>query len=103
MLEFTLYGKQIRRTFNMCSFWFFGFVAYLLGRTFYAGLRSKDLFYREPKLYGETGRQLCEDKVAGYMLRTFGVSLTWPISLPLIGIFIIGQKLNKKEKSTDNK
>lgn len=78
-------------------FWFFGFVAFLLGRTFYAGLRSKDLFYREPKRYGEIGRQVCEDRILGYALRTLAVALTWPISLPLIGIFVIGQKFNKKE------
>ena len=78
-------------------FWFFGFVAFLLGRTFYAGLRSKDLFYREPKRYGEIDRQLCEDRILAYALRTLAVALTWPISLPLIGIFVIGQKFNKKE------
>jgi hypothetical protein len=81
----------------MGSIWFFGLITILLGRTFYAGLHSKDLFYREPKRHGETGRQVCEDKVAGYMLRTLGVSLTWPLTLPLVGLFVIGQKLNKKE------
>jgi hypothetical protein len=78
-------------------FWLFGFITILLGRTFYAGLRYKDLFYREPKRYGETGRQVCEDRILGYALRTLAVALTWPISLPLIGIFVIGQKFNKKE------
>jgi hypothetical protein len=81
----------------MGSVWFFGFVAFILGRTFYAGLRSKDLFYREPKRYGEQGRQLCEDRIAGYIVTTVTVSLTWPLSLPLIGLFALGQKLNKKE------
>lgn len=78
-------------------FWLSGFIGLLLGRTFYAGLRYKTLFYRDPKRYSETTRQLDDDMIAGYILRTIAVSLTWPISLPLIGIFVLGQKLNKKE------
>jgi hypothetical protein len=77
-------------------FWAFGLVALLLGRTFYAGMSYKTLFYREPG-YRETSPQLDDDKVVGYALRTFAVALTWPISLPLIGIFVLGQKFNKKE------
>lgn len=73
--------------------WLFGLIAILLGRTFYAGLRYKTLFYRDHWRYGE----LDDDKIAGYILRTIAVALTWPISLPLIGIFVLGQKLNKKE------
>ena len=72
-------------------FWFFGLSTILLGRTFYAGMRYKTLFYREP------GWQLDDDKVAGYILKTLAVALTWPLSLPLIGIFVLGQKFNKKE------
>jgi len=66
-------------------------ITILLGRTFYAGVRYKTLFYREP------GRKLDDDKVAGYILKTLAVALTWPISLPLIGIFVIGQKFGRKE------
>ena len=80
----------------MGSVWFVGFIGFILARAFYAGMNTKTLFYREPK-YGETGRQVCEDKVAGYMLLTIGFSVTWPISLPLIGIFVLGQKFNKKD------
>ena len=90
----------------MGSVWFFGFVAFILGRTFYAGLRSKDLFYREPKRYGEQGRQLCEDRIAGYIVKTVTVSLTWPLSLPLIGLFWLGYRKREKlekEESTTNK
>jgi hypothetical protein len=78
-------------------FWAFGLVALLLGRTFYAGLRYKTLFYRDTTRYGETRRQLDDDMIAGYILRTVIVAITWPISLPLIGIFVLGQKFNKKE------
>lgn len=78
-------------------FWLYGFIALLLGRSFYAGLRYKTLFYRDAKRYGETGLQLDDDMIAGYILRTVVVALTWPISLPLVGIFVLGQKFNKKE------
>jgi len=78
-------------------FYSFGLATILLGRAFYAGLRYKTLFYRDPTRYGETGRQLDDDMIAGYILRTLVTALTWPISLPLIGIFVLGQKFNKKE------
>jgi hypothetical protein len=78
-------------------FWFIGLLTILLGRTFYAGMRYKTLFYREPKRYGEQGQQLDDDMIAGYILRTIAVAITWPLSLPLIGIFVLGQKFNKKE------
>jgi hypothetical protein len=78
-------------------FWLSGFIGLLLGRTFYAGLRYKTLFYRDPVRYGESTRQLDDDMIAGYILRTIAVSLTWPLSLPLIGIFVLGQKFNKKD------
>ena len=78
-------------------FWLYGFIALLLGRSFYAGLRYKTLFYRDAKRYGETGLQLDDDMIAGYILRTLVTALTWPISLPLIGIFVLGQKFNRKE------
>jgi hypothetical protein len=77
-------------------FYSFGLITILLGRTFYAGMRYKTLFYR-PKRYDETVRQVDDDLVVGYILRTVVVALTWPISLPLIGIFKIGQKFGKKE------
>jgi hypothetical protein len=77
-------------------FWFICLLTILLGRTFYAGMNYKTLFYREPG-YRETSPQLDDDKVAGYLVRTAVVAVTWPISLPLIGIFVLGQKFNKKE------
>jgi hypothetical protein len=78
-------------------FWFSGLIAILLGRTFYAGLRYKTLFYIDYMRQGKTVRQVDDDLVAGYIVRTVIVAVTWPISLPLIGIFILGQKFNKKD------
>jgi hypothetical protein len=78
-------------------FWFFGLATILLGRTFYAGMRYKTLFYYDCMRQGKTVRQVDDDLVAGYIVRTVIVAVTWPITLPLIGIFVLGQKFNKKD------
>jgi hypothetical protein len=78
-------------------FWFLGLSTILLVRTFYAGMRYKTLFYIDYMRQGKTIRQVDDDLVAGYIVRTVIVAVTWPLSLPLIGIFILGQKFNKKE------
>ena len=80
----------------MFTIWFYGAVVYVLASTFYAGMNSKKLFYRDPK-YGEVGRQIDEDKAAGYMLLTVGFSLTWPLSLPVLGMFKLGKHFNKEK------
>ncbi len=80
----------------MFSIWFYGAIVYVLASTFYAGMNSKKLFYRDPK-YGEVGRQIDEDKAAGYMLLTVGFSLTWPLSLPVLGMFKLGKHFNKEK------
>jgi hypothetical protein len=78
-------------------FWFFGLATILLVRTFYAGMRYKTLFYIDYMRQGKTIRQVDDDLIAGYIVRTVIVAVTWPLSLPLIGIFILGQKFNNKE------
>jgi hypothetical protein len=80
----------------MFSIWFYGAIVYVLASTFYAGMNSKSLFFRAPK-YGEVGHQINEDKAAGYMLLTVGFSLTWPLSLPLLGMFQLGKRFNKEK------
>jgi hypothetical protein len=76
------------------SVWFYGFIGAILASTFYAGMNSNTMFYRDAK-YGEVGRQINEDRVAGYMLLTIGFAITWPLTLPVIGIYMLGQKFNK--------
>ena len=80
----------------MFSIWFYGAIVFVLARTFYAGMNSKKLFFRAPK-YGEVGHQIDEDKAAGYMLLTVGFSLTWPLSLPVLGMFELGKRFNKEK------
>jgi hypothetical protein len=80
----------------MFSIWFYGAVVFVLARTFYAGMNSKSLFFRAPK-YGEVGHQIDEDKAAGYMMLTVGFSLTWPLSLPVLGMFQLGKRFTKEK------
>jgi hypothetical protein len=81
----------------MFTLWLIGIITILLGRAFYAGLRSKDLFYREPKRYGESGRQLDDDSIASYILFTVVISITWPVSLPVLGIYMPGKRFSKEK------
>ena len=79
----------------MFLIWFYGFIGAILASTFYAGMNSKTMFYRDANKYGEVGRQINEDRVAGYILLTIGFAITWPLTLPVIGIYMLGQKFNK--------
>lgn len=81
----------------MFSIWFYGAIVFVLARTFYAGMNSKSLFYRDPKYSSEVGPQIDEDKAAGYMLLTVGFCLTWPLSLPALGMFKLGKRFNKEK------
>lgn len=80
----------------MGSIWFYGFIVFVLARTFYAGMNSKSLFYRDPR-YSEVGRQIDNDKVFNYMLLTLLFSVTWPLSLPGLGIFKLGKRFSKEK------
>lgn len=80
----------------MFSIWFYGAIVFVLASTFYAGINSKSLFFRAPK-YGEVGHQIDEDKAAGYLLITTAVSISWPLSLPIICLYKIGQLFSKEK------
>lgn len=81
----------------MDDIWFLGFIGIILFRAFYAGMNSKGLFYRKPN-YGESpGLQFDESKLLGYGIVTFGFGLFWPISLPLLGVYKLGQRFNKEK------
>ena len=80
----------------MFSIWFYGVIIFVLARTFYAGMNSKSLFYHDPK-YSEVGRQISEDKIAVYFALTLAFSVTWPLSLPALGMFKLGQRFNKEK------
>ena len=80
----------------MFSIWFYIVIVLILARTFYAGMNSKSLFYRDPK-YSEVGRQIDGDKVVGYMALTLVFSVTWPLSLPVLGVFKLGKRYSKEK------
>ena len=76
--------------------WFIGFVAFIIYRAFYAGMKSKTLFYRDPR-YGEgKNPQFDEGKLFGYGLLTLGVGVSWPISLPVLGVYMLGKRYQKE-------
>lgn len=81
--------------------WLVGLLAFLVYRVFNAGMNSKSLFYSEQKDYDYvTGKKQLvnkfdSDKVVAYCVVTVGVCLTWPISLPCIGIYLLGKRYAK--------
>ena len=81
----------------MLSVWFVGFIAFILGRAFYAGMKSKTLFYRDPIRYGEgKNRQFDEVKLYEYGLTTLGIGIFWPITFPVLGVYMLGKRYQKE-------
>lgn len=79
----------------MSSIWLLGFITFIMGRAFYAGMKSKTLFYRLPR-YSENGPQFDEGKLFSYSFATLGMSLSWPISLPVVGVYMLGKRYQKE-------
>lgn len=75
----------------MGSVWLFGFLAIILYRAFYAGMNSETLFY------SYLPRGFSSVKIFDYILLSGGIAITWPISLPVIGIYKLGQRFNKEK------
>ena len=81
----------------MLSVWFVGFIAFILGRAFYAGMKSKTLFYRDPwHGEGKNTRQFDEFKVYVYGLTTLGIGIFWPITFPVLGVYMLGKRYQKE-------
>lgn len=80
----------------MGSIWLLGFVAFILYRVFYAGMNSSTLFYYSKKHY--RGGEFSVDNVMGYVFATLGFALTWPLTLPLTGIYLLGKRFQKEVK-----
>lgn len=81
----------------MFSIWFVGFLGIIVARTFYAGMNTDSLFYRAPRRYedSDNGRVFDENLVFGYVMWTFAAAITWPFSLPTVGVYKLGQRFNK--------
>lgn len=80
----------------MGSIWFVGFIAFILGRAFYAGMKSKTLFYRLPRYSEGKDLQFDEGKLFSYGFATLGMSLSWPVSLPVLGVYMLGKRYQKE-------
>lgn len=82
----------------MFSIWLVGFIGIIVARTFYAGMNSDSLFYREPRRYedSESGRVFDDNKVFGYVMWTMVFSVTGLFSLPFLGIYMLGQRFKKE-------
>jgi hypothetical protein len=81
--------------------WLLGLLAFIVYRTFNAGMKSDSLFYSNmkewtPDFMGQVAvRRFDGNKLFSYGLVTIGVGLTWPISLPCIGIYFLGKRYAK--------
>ena len=77
--------------------WFSGFVLFCIYRVFNAGMNSKTLFYRGPKYsFEDKGLHFDDGKLFTYAAVTFVIGITWPLSVPLIGIFLLGKRFAKE-------
>lgn len=82
----------------MFGLWFFGMIAFWVYRLFWAGFKSKQLFYSVRTRYsqGET-IEFDGEKVFNYVWISVLFGFTWLISLPAYGVYKLGQHLNKGE------
>ena len=81
----------------MFSIWFTGFILFILFRVFYAGMNYKSLFYRGPKYsFEDPGLYYDDNKTFGYSLWTFVIGITWLISVPAYGVFLLGKRFAKE-------
>ena len=84
----------------MGTIWFFGFLAVVAYRVFDAGMHTTSLFYtlRTGRYREAETLEYDTDKVAKYILTSFGAALFWFLVLPGYAIFLIGKKLRKEDK-----
>lgn len=75
-------------------------------RVTYAGAKQRELFYSPPSEYDITYRkkkkedlELDGDKIFKFIVLSIPLVLLWPISLPAIGLFKVGQQYAKTSRS----
>ena len=80
----------------MVTLWFFGFIAVVLYRAFYAGMNAKSLFYvtKAGKEVDDVDQMM---NMAVYALVALAVATAWPIALPVICIYKLGQRFSKEK------
>ena len=81
--------------------WLIGLLAFIVYRTFNAGMRSDSLFYADAMEWDDDFRKKVRvrkfvgENLLVYGLITLGIGITWPISLPCIGIYLLGKRYAK--------
>ena len=75
--------------------WFIGLITFVIYRVFNAGMNSKSLFYCADRYNTKGPDKFDGEKVLFYSLITGVLALTWPISLPCIGIYLLGKRYAK--------
>lgn len=77
--------------------WILGFLGFILYRAFNAGMNKDVLFYRKSnRAYDRSGEMVFDsDYLLGYLIVTGAMALTWPFSLPIMGVYKLGQKYSK--------
>ena len=81
--------------------WLIGLLAFIVYRAFNAGMRSDTLFYENAKEWDDTftkqivKRRFASENLFSYGLVTLGIGITWPISLPCIGLYLLGKRYAK--------
>jgi len=83
-----------------------GLLVILAARVTYAGAKQRELFYSPPSEYDITYRkkkkedlELDGDKIFKFIVLSIPFALLWPISLPAIGLFKLGQQYAKTSRS----
>lgn len=81
----------------MFTIWFIGFIGIILYRAFNAGMNSADLFFREKKYSFESKDELYldEGQIMSYIIYTLLASVTWPLVLPVYGVYKLGVRRSK--------
>ena len=81
--------------------WLSGFLLVILYRTLNAGMKSDSLLYSDSREWDDgfskklTVRKFDGEKLFFYVIITLGVGLTWPLSIPVLGVYLLGKRLAK--------
>ena len=81
--------------------WLSGFLLVILYRTLNAGMKSDSLFYFDYMDWDNDFRKKVKvrkfdgENLFFYVMITLGVGLTWPLSIPVLGVYLLGKRLAK--------
>lgn len=87
----------------MFSIYIYGMLAIIVIAVFRAGYRFDQLFVSKSNSYSERPGTLYidGDKIFVYIMKTGIITLSWPLSLPLVGVFWLGKNYNKLRRKPE--